>query len=337
MRPKLSIIVPIYNVELYLRQCLDSILAQTYQDFELLLVDDGTPDNSGKICDEYSHEDNRIRALHKPNGGVSSARNFGLDQAIGEWVTFIDADDFISSTFIEALMKVAIECTDLDFVQAGCINWADDKILGINQQYEDFKGSDKGKLFRDFRGLVFSKLFRLENINHGIDAHPIRFDERMKIAEDMAFTLDYLLTVKTYAFISETGYYYRRDNETSATHSKNNFDYERDLHSFRHIKNSFERLILYHNLSKNAFPLRLFQICDNLQNVVLSLYFCDYNRRERIKHLKCDLTKSEINYLNYSSNKLKWILFSFLRLGLVSFFDLLMKPIIYSYDKYKVI
>lgn len=95
--PKISIIVPVYNVEKYLRKCIDSILNQTFKDFELILIDDGSTDESGKICDEYNLKDNRIKVIHKENGGLSSARNAGLDIAQGEYIGFVDSDDWIES------------------------------------------------------------------------------------------------------------------------------------------------------------------------------------------------------------------------------------------------
>ena len=97
--PKVSIIVPVYKAEQYLHRCIDSILSQSFTDWELILVDDGSPDKSGDICDEYSKKDPRIKVFHKSNGGVSSARNLGLDYAKGQWITFIDADDYIDSCF----------------------------------------------------------------------------------------------------------------------------------------------------------------------------------------------------------------------------------------------
>ena len=100
--PVVSIIVPVYNAEKFLRRCIDSILAQTYTDFELLLIDDGSKDSSGSICDKYAAKDERIRVFHKENGGVSSARNLGLDHAQGEWVTFVDADDYIEENFLKS-------------------------------------------------------------------------------------------------------------------------------------------------------------------------------------------------------------------------------------------
>lgn len=100
----ISIIVPVYNTEKYLRRCINSILAQTYVDYELLLVNDGSTDGSGNICDEYAKNDSRVRVFHKTNGGVSSARNVGLEEAQGEWVTFVDSDDWIDEHF---LMKMS--------------------------------------------------------------------------------------------------------------------------------------------------------------------------------------------------------------------------------------
>ena len=102
---EVSIIVPVYQVENYIRQCIDSILAQTFTDFELILVDDGSKDQSGKICDEYAGMDQRVKVIHKENGGLSDARNKGMDQAVGNYFMFIDSDDYISLTMVESLYK----------------------------------------------------------------------------------------------------------------------------------------------------------------------------------------------------------------------------------------
>ena len=98
--PKVSVIVPVYKAEAYLHRCVDSLLAQTFQDFEILLVDDGSPDRSGEICDDYARQDRRVRVFHKENGGVSSARNLGLDECRGEWVVFVDADDYVDENYL---------------------------------------------------------------------------------------------------------------------------------------------------------------------------------------------------------------------------------------------
>lgn len=112
--PEISVIVPVYKVEKYLNKCIDSILLQTFKDFELILVDDGSPDKCGEICDKYEYEDNRIKVIHKENGGVSSARNAGIDIARGKYINFVDSDDWIERESLEVLYKIANEtCADI--------------------------------------------------------------------------------------------------------------------------------------------------------------------------------------------------------------------------------
>ena len=113
--PKISIIVPVYKAETYLHRCVDSILAQTFTDWELLLIDDGSPDRSGEICDEYAKKDSRVRVIHKENGGVSSARQRGLDESIGEYTIHADPDDWVEPTMLEELYNKAKE-EDVDMV-----------------------------------------------------------------------------------------------------------------------------------------------------------------------------------------------------------------------------
>ena len=114
--PLISVIVPIYNVEQYLENCINSILNQTYRNLEVILVDDGSPDNCGKICDRYSDKDPRIKVIHKLNGGLSDARNKGIDTAEGEYLTFVDSDDTILPEMIDKLyQRIVIDQSDLAF------------------------------------------------------------------------------------------------------------------------------------------------------------------------------------------------------------------------------
>ncbi len=105
--PEISIIVPVYKVEKYLNECIDSILAQTFTDFELILVDDGSPDNCPALCDAAAEKDSRVRVIHKINGGVSTARNAGLAAAQGNWIGFVDPDDFVDKTYYEKMLRAA--------------------------------------------------------------------------------------------------------------------------------------------------------------------------------------------------------------------------------------
>lgn len=118
--PLVSVIVPIYKVERYLKECVDSIINQTYKNLEIILVDDGSPDKSGEIADSYAEKDGRVRVIHKENGGLSDARNVGIESAKGEYISLIDSDDYISQYFIEIMMKNAIKyVTDVVTIGGG--------------------------------------------------------------------------------------------------------------------------------------------------------------------------------------------------------------------------
>lgn len=140
-----SIIVPVYNIQEYLSACIDSIISQTYPDFEVILVDDGSQDNSGQICDEYVARDRRVKVIHKENGGVSSARNTGLVDAVGEWIMYVDGDDWIEPNMLELLVGSA-ESNNADIVIGdfkmvsdksakvySSVEWVDDKVLSLNR------------------------------------------------------------------------------------------------------------------------------------------------------------------------------------------------------------
>ena len=123
-RPLVSVIIPVYNVEKYLERCVDSVLAQTYTNLEIILIDDGSTDTSGKICDEYAQKDARIRVLHKKNTGIADTRNIGLDISKGEYIAFVDSDDFVASIFIEVAMDAMLnEQCDLVALTDGIAFW----------------------------------------------------------------------------------------------------------------------------------------------------------------------------------------------------------------------
>lgn len=117
--PKVSVIIPVYKAERFLHRCIDSLLRQTFKAFEVILVDDGSPDGSGKICDEYAEKYSFIKAFHTENGGVSSARNYGITQAQGEWICFIDSDDFVTEDYLEAFFNAGELKPDFLYVQKG--------------------------------------------------------------------------------------------------------------------------------------------------------------------------------------------------------------------------
>lgn len=222
--PQISVIVPVYKVEAYLPACVESILAQTERDFELLLVDDGSPDNCPALCDDYAARDHRVRVIHKPNGGVSSARNAGLDQALGEYVVFIDSDDYVDADYLSNLLRCHLAAA------------APEKTLTVTD-YQPF--SPKGDETREFprafsvelsgseaseasaqafRDLIFGfrlfppycKLYRRDLI----EEERLRFDREIRSAEDFDFNMRYLRHVEAVSYEPIPSYHYRIDYKT---------------------------------------------------------------------------------------------------------------------------
>lgn len=204
----ISVIVPIYKAEKYLHRCIDSILAQTYTDFELLLIDDGSPDSSGEICDEYAAKDVRVRVFHKPNGGVSSARNLGLDNAQGEWITFCDADDYVTPDWLSAYRKAIAENVDLT-IQGYHIIDGDRTIKKELPQSQGYTIDNKRRLIislmcQGVYGYLWVKLFRRQLI----EQYNIRFDTNSAFREDEQFLSKYLEFATSFKCIDKENYYY---------------------------------------------------------------------------------------------------------------------------------
>lgn len=212
---KISIIVPVYNTELYLRECIDSVLAQTYSDFELILVDDGSTDNSGIICDEYVQKDNRIKVFHELNLGVSSARNKGLKNITGEWLLFLDSDDTLHLSALERLNKSIESCPQVDIIQFAytrqpfyCLQVDNegDTILHISPQEYITMGL--------YNVCAAGSLIKVKLIND----NNIKFDSNLRLAEDQVFVFQVLQKSKWCSRLSDVLYYYR-DNRSSATNT----------------------------------------------------------------------------------------------------------------------
>lgn len=207
---RLAVIVPVYNVEKLLPRCLDSILAQTYRDFTLILVNDGSTDGSGKICDGYAEKDERIRVIHKENGGVSSARNAGLDAADGEYITFIDSDDAIPPGYLETLYMAAsgsgadVAICDVLFLSG------DNARRRISCDRDFLSGKEAVELILSEVGInagPYGKLFRRNIIGD------LRFPP-MKIYEDLIFNLSVFDRAESVVNCKTEYLYY--DNPTGA-------------------------------------------------------------------------------------------------------------------------
>ena len=224
MKPLISVIIPIYNVEKYLRKCLDSVISQTQKDIEVILVDDGSDDKSGDICEEYVPLDGRIKVIHKENGGVSSARNVGLDVSTGEYIGFVDGDDYIEPDMLEYLYNL-IQATGADLSQCGIIHSFADR--DTNPSAIDYYTATDSKtalrLMIESRYAdmyIFNKLFRREIID------TIRFRD-FKVAEDALFLTEFMLSAKKAVLTNRPKYhYYHRQNSlTTKPFNESVFDF----------------------------------------------------------------------------------------------------------------
>ena len=212
----LSVIIPIYNAEEYLEDCLSSIYHQTFQDYEVWMIDDGSNDQSPQICDFYSKKDTRFHVLHKMNGGVSSARNLGLDQSQGNWICFLDSDDTVDKNYLENLYKAVDDKQEKLIIQGFNIiethskktRLFDNHLYDVSHIYLAFE-----RLHINRCGFPFAKLYN-RNI---IQEYYIRFNETINYAEDVIFMLTYLCHVSYIQTLegAQYNYFVRRNNSLS--------------------------------------------------------------------------------------------------------------------------
>ncbi len=277
-----SIIIPVYNVERYLAECVDSILAQSFNSFEVILVDDGSLDKSSAICDDYACKDDRIKVIHKPNGGQSSARNAGTEIAQGEYVIYIDSDDFImSGNFLEKVKEIADE-KDIVFYKHKKFNDASKK---FSECLYSFAGIDKNAPYMDslkkmitvdaFFGMPWNKCIRRKVI---ADNH-IHFEEGLT-GEDMDWIYYVILNSKSLVTIDEPfiAYRQRENSVTSSIKLKNLKDYVMIVEKWYKIANEgncsdLEQNIIFASLAKYYSNLLIMytRVKDNKKH--------DYDRR----------------------------------------------------------
>lgn len=250
-KPLISLIVPVYNVEKYLRECLDSILVQTYKHIEVILVDDGSQDSSGAICDEYAEKYENFQVIHKKNAGLGMARNTGLEHIKGEYVTFLDSDDWVEPDMIQKLYDGLVE-NQVDMCKAGFRRVTDAKETLYSRIYEDqyFPG-EKARLELLPR-MIGSSPSRRDSVEMCVCAvlyrtsiirkNKVRFpSERELISEDLVFNIDYMQYANGACTLHYAGYNYRMNPNSLTTRYRPN-RFEACCHFYREIKKKLERL-----------------------------------------------------------------------------------------------
>ena len=288
----ISIIVPVYKVEKYLEKCVKSILKQTYTNLEVILVDDGSPDICGQLCDELAKTDDRIKVFHKENGGLSDARNYGVERANGEYIGFVDSDDYIHECMYEELYK-AIKKSGTSIAECGVTRVYKNTLRPHYEGEDYFLVLDREGYLKEYLenkrlyGSAWCKLI------HRDLAKKIKFPTG-KIYEDAFYTLELLKTVDKYTLISGNYYYYyiRENSITTRSFSSKDMDYIE-------IMNEIEDYTLAN------FPIFKEQLLVRLTFAYISIFnqlleVDNYKRKSEYKILK---NKLKDNYFKVLSNK----------------------------------
>ena len=277
---KVSFIVPVYNVEKYLRKCVESIVAQSHKNLEIIFVNDGSPDECGKILDDYAVHDNRIIVIHKENGGVSTARNAGLDVATGDYVCFADADDYVMPDYVEYLLKMAVDY-DAD------ISLTTDMFTTFHPNQVDgdeivVKTAEQGTIdiltYKMAIG-VYCKIFRRSFLGE-----TIRFLPHIYIGEGFNFNTMALQRANKVVEGKRRVYFYRRDNPTSAT---TKFRLDKWQNAIYAIENIQRDLIIHTTGIEKAWQYAYWHThCDAFNFLVMSKehkkYYTEYNKWKNI-------------------------------------------------------
>lgn len=291
---KVSVVIPVYNVEKYLCECVDSVLKQTYSSYEIILVDDGSTDSSGSFCDSYLIKDSRIRVLHKANGGLSSARNAGLEIAVGKYVYFLDSDDYISDQTLEKLVEVA-EKDSADLVFFDAVSFADaEDNYKVSQNYirkhnyktgkgtAGFSEMQKNDEFHSAVPLLFIKKDLLEQ-------NDIRFIDGIYY-EDMLFTYQVFCCSRVASQVKEAFYHRRYRKNSIMTSNKN----PKHFASFTKVYEEVKSFSESHGIADEAFANAYIVRCAfNCFNIYEKLSKGDKEKnKEKIKAISDDILKN---------------------------------------------
>lgn len=322
MTPEISVIVPIYKAERYLHQCVDSILSQKRANFELILIDDGSPDNCGQICEEYANKDYRVKTIHVQNGGPSRARNIGLSHATGKWVMFVDADDWLDINTFDVLNS---DCGSAEIIYFGYRkvyptytkqNIPNSVPVTTSLERIDIELEKLISSKEQFFGFSVNKFF-LRSI---IETHQICFPEDLIVKEDEVFTLRYIKHIKS-LFVSAIAPYNYRMLDNSLSHAPNSYRCYKKLAAI--VESELESLS--YKKSRIAFVDKcmsyyLASISESIQFSVRDLSEVVNNTLAFYDKHSCELNisyKCKYCLIFPIKNLRKWLLIGYMRLAFI--------------------
>ncbi|MBQ8228751.1 MAG: glycosyltransferase [Clostridia bacterium] len=324
--PKFSIIVPVYNIEKYIKKCVDSILAQSFSDFELILVDDGSPDSCPQICDEYTKSDSRIKVIHKKNGGLSSARNAGLDIATGEFCWMVDGDDYISTDALEKIVPFANG--DIDIINVGFVAFDDGNLADFSKKRTRYKFTglaDKKTICALAEQACSTRLltFVWRNIykTSFIKKNHLRFEEGLCYAEDSAFNMEAFMKADKIYFADVFVYAYCNRASSISKKITKNFDHSviRHFGLYDKIRDENYKNFCTYPSEKYYEDAGIFTIKTLYVYALLHRLYCSSSKNNFFlfkKISKTDMIKkafSRFDINKIKSKSLEWHMFNFVK------------------------
>lgn len=322
--PFISVIVPVYNAEKTINRCVDSIINQEFEDYELILVNDGSADNSGKICKEYAQKNFQIKYIEKENGGVSSARNLGIEKAEGKYIAFVDSDDYVSNDYFDSIYG-SVKDFDWDYVIFSYYNHRKSQI--DLRQKKNFETVQKDMVFKTIENLICNKsinspcarIYKSEIVKK----NAVDFTAGASVAEDRAFNIKYSMNINSLKISDRAVYHVCLDKEDSLSRSKVR----------KNLQNDF-----YLTQQDIDMALSESKLEDKYKNnIVTAMNFCSYrsvysnakrNRqaeissKERIKQIKADCKRINEQKLSYPNTKYCHLICIPVKLRLIKVIDL---------------
>lgn len=291
--PFFSIIMPVYNAAAFLERSVGSILRQTFQNFELILVDDGSTDNSGVICDSLSQKDGKIKVLHIANGGPSRARNCGLDHAFGKWVVFIDSDDYVANDYLENFLKYNKEDEQTQVIQGFHVVDEFNKEVEIlpktlricSYEFGRINIAEYNELVEKYRLLHRHEIWARTFSRKIIEQNRLRMDESLKSYEDGVFWLNYLCCISSVLLVPERGYYYYYPQKSLSIMHTHKKDVNEIIKTMEHTKVLQQKIIKLFVL-KGKYREDFYRIFFNQYKHVYLNARMSYCQAERLKTLR---------------------------------------------------
>ena len=332
-KPLISFIVPVYNAEEYLKTCVDSILSQTFKNIELILVNDGSTDNSAEICDSYAQKDTRVKSLHKENGGTHTARNLGIQNSNGLYLAFCDADDWYDLETVEFISKFLLE-ENLDVLRFNYIREFDGHSVKKENTFLEekiYNPQDCKKLLRQTVGLVREELSHPENFNFLASVcfgvyksdiilnNNIEFDNIREILtfEDGLFNIKFLQHTNSFRFLDKEFYHYRKTNISSVTSNYKEDFMQKQMVMHEKLKNYISNI--FDAEFELAFNNRLsYSVMEMCNNALKSNFGFIHKYNEIIQILKNEKLKKAYKKFDLTYLPLKWkMYYIFVKKGIV--------------------